>query len=149
MRVCVLMENTRSSPVYCAEHGLSLYLETGGHKVLFDAGQSGAFAENAQKMGVDLAAVDAAVLSHGHYDHGGGLRAFLAVNDHAPVYCSRYAFDEHRNAAGKDIGLDPALAASPRLRYTGGCCRLAPGLTLYNVAARPGLFPIVSAGRGL
>ena len=93
MKVVTLMENTVCREGFRCEHGLSLYLETGNHKILFDAGQSAAFAENAEKLGVDLSKVDFAVLSHGHYDHGGGLGKFLQIHPKAPVYVSRYAFE--------------------------------------------------------
>ncbi len=88
-----------------AEHGLSLYLETGESKMLFDMGQSDAFVANARSLNVNLAAIDFAVLSHGHYDHGGGLRAFFNTNDHAPVYISRHAFEKHGNTSGGISGL--------------------------------------------
>ena len=101
------MENTASRPDVTAEHGLSLLIEAGGHAVLFDMGQSEAFADNAQKMGVDLNRVDAAVLSHGHYDHGGGLGRFFRENDHAPVYMHAQAFEPHYSHE-RFIGLNPA-----------------------------------------
>ena len=81
MIVKVLSENTTSSEKFESEHGLSLYIETGTHKVLFDTGSSDLFAKNAEKMGVDIASVDLAVISHGHYDHGGGLKTFLGINN--------------------------------------------------------------------
>jgi 7,8-dihydropterin-6-yl-methyl-4-(beta-D-ribofuranosyl)aminobenzene 5'-phosphate synthase len=56
------------------EHGLSFFLETGSHRILFDTGQSGAFIENAEQLRVDLRKLTHVVLSHGHYDHSGGLR---------------------------------------------------------------------------
>ena len=64
MKLVTLMENTSCREDICFEHGLSLYLETAGHRILFDAGQSAAFAENAGVLDVDLTAVDFAVLSH-------------------------------------------------------------------------------------
>lgn len=93
MIIKVLVENSTKDPCLQAEHGLSLYMECGPHRILFDMGQTDAFRKNAEKMGVDLTKVDCAVLSHGHYDHGGGLRAFLQVNDHAPIYVHKRAFE--------------------------------------------------------
>ena len=80
MKVQVLLENTSLSEALKAEHGLSLYIETGKHKILFDMGQTDAFADNAEKMGIDLSQVDFAILSHGHYDHGGGLKYFMEIH---------------------------------------------------------------------
>ena len=68
-----------------SEHGLSLFIETEEHKILFDMGQSDAFIKNALSLGIDIAKVDIAVISHGHYDHGGGLRYFLELNRSAPI----------------------------------------------------------------
>lgn len=132
MRIVTLMENTACREDLAAEHGLSLYIETGDHKLLFDAGQSAAFADNAEKLGIDLSRVDLAVLSHGHYDHGGGLARFLQVNDTAPIWVTPHAFEDHCNAADKYIGLDPALRESGRIRFASDGERLSQGLTLYS-----------------
>ena len=131
MKITALVENTAADGRLGCEHGLSLYIEACGRRLLFDMGQSDLFARNAAALGVDLAAVDLAVLSHGHYDHGGGLAAFLARNAAAPVWVSPYAFEPHYHGSERYIGLDPALAASPRLRRAGQVQPLAPGLTLY------------------
>ena len=75
MKLTVLMENSAAGPVACA-HGLSLFVEAAGHRILFDAGPDGALlVRNAEALGVDLASADLAVLSHGHYDHSGGMEA--------------------------------------------------------------------------
>ena len=88
MKIVTLMENTRCREDLCCEHGLSLYMETGDHKILFDAGQSAAFGENAEILGVNLKDVDFAVLSHGHYDHGGGLGKFLQIRFENNIVCT-------------------------------------------------------------
>ncbi len=132
MNLTVLTENTTLAPSLTAEHGLSLYIETGKEKILFDMGQSDAFAQNAEKLGIDLEAVTLAVISHGHYDHGGGLERFLKINQTAPVYLSKFAFQPHFNASGKDIGLNPALQHSSRLVMVEGECPLAEGITLHT-----------------
>ncbi len=146
MKILALSENTTSDPRLGTEHGLSLYIEACGKKILFDTGQGDLFAENAAVLGVDLAAVDLAVISHGHYDHGGGIARFLKENRKAPVYVSSYAFERHFNAAGKDIGLDPALQGDVRIRPAGDRTELAPGITLLSRGGRPWLFPLQTGG---
>ena len=130
MKITSLLENTTHRSDMLVEHGLSLYIETQEHKILFDMGQTDLFARNAEVLGVDLSAVDLAILSHGHNDHGGGLAAFLKINPAAPVYVHRDAFLPHFNGVGKDIGLDPALSTHPRIRFTEDRTELAEGLTL-------------------
>lgn len=141
MKVWTLMENTACRHDLAAEHGLSLYIETKDHRILFDTGQSGAFADNADKMGIDLSRVDLMVLSHGHYDHGGGLFRFLERNTFAPIYLSRHALEPHYNGQHKYIGLDPALAACGRLVFTGAREEIGDGLTLLSCNERQRPFP--------
>ncbi|MEN8165537.1 MAG: MBL fold metallo-hydrolase [Acidobacteriota bacterium] len=88
MRISVLVENSGSDDRkdLSPEFGLSLHIENNGQNILFDTGTSGVFADNAEKMGIDIGAVTVAVLSHHHFDHGGGLARFLEVNNHAKVY---------------------------------------------------------------
>lgn len=88
MRITSLVENNRlpDRPDLLAEHGVSLHVQHAGTSLLFDTGASEAFAHNAERLGIDLSQVDLAVISHHHYDHGGGLARFLRENDHAPIY---------------------------------------------------------------
>lgn len=72
MRIITLIENTPGAPGCVHEHGLCLYIETARHTLLMDTGATGAFADNAATLGLDLTRVDTVVLSHGHYDHAGG-----------------------------------------------------------------------------
>ena len=136
MKVVTLMENTACREELRSEHGLSLYIETETHKILFDAGQSAAFVENAEMLSVDLKSVDFAVLSHGHYDHGGGLGKFLEVNERASVYVGSHAFEPHYSANGY-IGLDGNLQKNSRIRFVAEETALAEGITLHRLEAMP------------
>ena len=80
VKIIVLLENTKDSPDLKCRHGLSLYAETEAHKILFDMGPDELFLKNAGALGVDIADVDIAVISHGHIDHCGGLKYFLEKN---------------------------------------------------------------------
>lgn len=129
MKITVLAENTSKNnlPV---EHGLSLYIELKDKTILFDTGQSALFAHNAEKLGVDLKKVDILILSHGHYDHGGGIKTFLEINKTAPVYMSKYAFEPHFNGE-KYIGLDESIERD-RIIFTDGIKKIGDNLTLYS-----------------
>lgn len=130
MRIWVLMENSALDDRFVAEHGLSLYIEANGKRILFDAGQTDAFAHNAQSLGVDLSSVDLCVLSHGHYDHSGGLMRFLEINSHAPVYMHRRAVEPHYNGTVKYIGVSESLIGHPRVAYTEDSLDLGAGMLL-------------------
>lgn len=145
MIVTVLSENTTSSKMLGSEHGLSLYIETETHKILFDTGASSLFAENAEKLGVDLTKVDLAVISHGHYDHGGGLKTFLNINSKAKIYLQQKAFEQHyANRPGGTkayIGLDEALTLNERFIYCSDRLTIDQELTLFSGVPAKRLIP--------
>lgn len=99
MEITVLIENLGSDKLTC-EHGLALHIRFRGRSILLDTGSSGAFADNAKALGVDLAGVDFAVLSHGHYDHADGLRSFFATNETTPMLVRRGALGAHYSMRG-------------------------------------------------
>ncbi len=146
MKITVLAENTAVSPDYGAEHGLSLFIETDNHKILFDMGQTALFADNADKLGITLADVDFAVLSHGHYDHGGGLEKFLEINQTAPVYLSKYAFEPHYNGNEKYIGLDVSLSQNPRFVYTDEETKISNNLILFSCNSKKKNYALIDSG---
>lgn len=88
MKICMLIDNRRVNDSFHEEHGLSIYIEFENKKILFDTGNSGLFLENAATLGIDIADIDFAVISHAHKDHSGGLYNFLTLNTKAPVYMS-------------------------------------------------------------
>ena len=118
MKITALVENVSLIDEIQSEHGLSLYIETEEKKILFDMGQTDLFADNTEKLEIDLAQVDLAILSHGHYDHGGGMKRFLEINQTAPIYINRNAFGQYYNGPEKYIGLDQNLMNEPRIRWT-------------------------------
>lgn len=132
MRIIVLVENTTERSNLDTEHGLSLYIEANNHKILFDMGQSDLFEKNAYKLGVDISAVDIAVLSHGHYDHGGGIKRFLQINDKASIYISKYAFEPHYSGTEKYIGLDISINNNERLIKVNDYLKLDDGLEIFS-----------------
>jgi 7,8-dihydropterin-6-yl-methyl-4-(beta-D-ribofuranosyl)aminobenzene 5'-phosphate synthase len=136
MLVKVLVENSAISTEFGSEHGLSLYAETVGLKILMDVGQGGLFLENAEKLGVSVPDVDILILSHGHYDHGGGLAQFLAVNGKARVYAQRAAFSplysKPDDAQPRAIGLNMALEHHPQLTLLDGDYAISPELFLFS-----------------
>ena len=118
MKIYVLVENTTHKEDMLTEHGLSMYIETAEHKILFDTGCGTAFAENAERMGVNLSAADICIISHGHSDHGGGLAKFMELNENAPIYISKLGFERYFAADGREIGLDKELMKSGRFILT-------------------------------
>lgn len=141
MKITVLCENTTEKNNIIAEHGLSLYIELPDHKILFDMGQTDAFAQNAINMGIDLREADLAVLSHGHYDHGGGLKTFIDINNSAYIYLSKYSFGDHYNGNNKFIGLDKVLLNSNRLVFIEDRIKLSDNITLYSCNNRKKILP--------
>ena len=84
--ITTLVENTTSNPTLSVEHGLSFWIEHGQKHILFDTGQSDRFIQNAKALDIDLTQTDAIVLSHGHYDHTGGLSRVLGMAPKARLY---------------------------------------------------------------
>lgn len=132
MKITSLLENTSSSSEIKSEHGLSLYIETKKHNILFDMGETDLFAENAKVLGINLADADIAVLSHGHYDHGGGMSKFFEINTTAHLYANRNAFLHHYNGTEKYIGLDNTLKDNERIIFTDDEYKISEGLTLFS-----------------
>lgn len=114
MKIITLMEDTFGHNECAYEHGLSLYIETKKHHILFDTGASIKTLENAEKLGVDLKKVDIVVLSHGHYDHAGAILEFAKINSHAVIYM-RENVDNDYYHGNKYIGIDKDIMNLPQI----------------------------------
>ena len=139
IRITVLVENTAQGAGILAEHGLAYWIEWDGKKVLFDTGQGNVLANNAYRLGIPLHEAETIVLSHGHYDHTGGLPEALKTNRLATVYAHPAVF-AHKYARKTDgsarkIGLPDATetvlrSLHNRLVYTDQPTPVAGRLTV-------------------
>lgn len=139
MIIHCLVDNRTNNNKLGTEHGLSLFIITDKRTILFDTGASGLFVTNAHKLGINLEAVDTAILSHGHYDHGGGIKQFFKVNKQAKIYIQKDAvgnFYSQRADGMQYIGLDKELIDNPRIIAIEGRKELGDGLSLFAIIKR-------------
>lgn len=134
MKIRILTENTVYRRGLLGEHGLSLLIEANGKKILFDTGQSDVYIKNAKRLKEDLSDLDGIVLSHGHYDHCGGMEFFPQMEQCPPLYVRKGAFQDKRHCkAGKYeiIGIDWQQEDYPgQIIETGNRHDLGDGFTL-------------------
>lgn len=134
MKVTCLIENTTKRSDLIAEHGLSLNIRTNSYNILMDTGATGDFVKNAKLLGIDISEVDMCFLSHGHYDHGGGLNAFLEANDKADIYMSPRAFGRYYHLKGDRnhyIGLED-FADKSRFIFVKDITEFHSGISAFN-----------------
>lgn len=130
----ILVDNVTQSALQ-AEWGLAVYIEYRGHKLLLDTGASGRFIDNAAAMGIDLGQVEFGVLSHAHYDHADGMKAFFQHNASAPFYLRRGAQENCYKKDGlfpKYIGIHKGYLSQfqDRIIFADGDFQVIPGLWL-------------------
>ncbi|MBQ8877960.1 MAG: MBL fold metallo-hydrolase [Lachnospiraceae bacterium] len=144
MKIVTLMENTPGQADCLFEHGLSIYVETAKHKLLVDTGASDKFLNNAEILGVDLQEADTLILSHGHYDHAGGILPFALRNDKADIYLQKSAMDAfyHKDEEQERyIGIAPEISKLPKVKLMEGNYRIDEELFLFTGVTKRRLWP--------
>ncbi len=152
MRIINLVENELGDSGCEASHGLSFYIETENHKLLFDSSPSELVLRNAEKLGVDLKTVDTVILSHGHYDHSGGILPFVEINPRAKIYMQHNAGGEYYAFDGEEkgyryIGIDKKILSLPQLQLLKGDTKLDDELQFFTVDERA--YPLPSTNKRL
>lgn len=136
MRIVNLIENTPGIPGCEYEHGLSFYIETKKHRLLVDSGATDLFLHNAGILGIEPRSVDLMILSHGHYDHAGGILAFSRVNPDARIYMKASAGKDYyhlkKNGEEKYIGIDKEILKLEQCVFVQGDLEIDEELFLYT-----------------
>lgn len=134
MKIINLVEDTKGGSCL-HEHGLSFYIETEKHKLLFDSGATDMFLHNADVLGIDLTQADTFILSHGHYDHAGGLTAFAAVNPKAAIYLKDTVDGDYYHISPQSeryIGIDKSIMNLPQIIRVRGDLEIDGELFLFT-----------------
>jgi 7,8-dihydropterin-6-yl-methyl-4-(beta-D-ribofuranosyl)aminobenzene 5'-phosphate synthase len=133
LRLTTLVENTARGRGILAEHGFSLLAEYNGRKILFDTGQGRALKANAARLSIGLDDIDAIALSHGHYDHTGGLRT-LESADRAPIFTHPDAllpkYSRHADGSVHKIGMSSFDAVWRNYEFNRDCREIFKGFFL-------------------
>ena len=135
MKATVLVDNN-TKDLLKPEWGLSILVETNGHKILLDTGTTGIFVENAESMGIDLESVDFGVLSHAHFDHADGMEAFFDRNTKARFYLRKNTLENCYSKKGGTelhyIGIREGYLErfSDRICFVDGDVEIAPNVWL-------------------
>ena len=130
-KITTLVENCSYKRSLRGEHGLSLYIETPKHKILFDTGASDLFIHNAHALNIDLKQVNYLILSHGHNDHTGGLRDFMELNQTARIVCKKEIFDPKFKDNRENGIKDTNLLDQSRFLYINSIIELVPGIFIF------------------
>ena len=136
MKITVLVENTARRPGLITEHGLGLYIDWSGGTMMMDFGHKGAIVPNAEALGIDLTRPTMGVLSHGHFDHSGGILAFRKKNPAMPIYVQKEAFGDYwasrLDGTHEYIGLDSTLREDGHIHPVTGVTELGGGALLFD-----------------
>lgn len=135
IKITVLCENSvGTTNGLTGEWGLAMLVEVAGKRILFDTGENGRLLNNAAALGIDLHSADVLVMSHGHYDHAGGMRDFLRYRGRIPVYAHpdfftvRYSSLPRERYIGVPYREEELVSLGADFVFSRGPVELAPGV---------------------
>lgn len=146
MKIVTLLENEPGTAGIPGEHGLGLYVETGRHRLISDTGASDLTWQNARALGIDVSLTDTIIISHGHYDHAGGVMTLASLAPCADIYMRRGSDGDFFHG-DKYIGIDKRIISLPRLCLTDGNTVIDDELFLFT--GTDGKRPIPEGNREL
>jgi 7,8-dihydropterin-6-yl-methyl-4-(beta-D-ribofuranosyl)aminobenzene 5'-phosphate synthase len=148
-KITILVNNLAPDGLQC-EHGLAFWIEYNGKHILFDTGQTNLIEKNAEQMGINLTNTDTVILSHGHYDHTGGIPSVFAASQNATLYLHPKAMDlkySQKPNRVKTIGMSDAtkgivnsMAAKGKTVMTDLPTEVFPGLFVTGTIPRKTIF---------
>lgn len=144
IKIVTLMEDNLCEKGLVAEHGLSVYVETAKHKLLIDTGQSDKTWDNARQKGIDLKSIDTIILSHGHYDHSGGLMTFASLNPDALIYLRSNVGGDYyscKEDGEKYIGINKDILKIPNIQLVSENIKIDEELSLFTGVKPNRLWP--------
>jgi len=145
IRITVLVENSVNLRGLRAEHGLAFHIQAGRHQLLFDTGQSDLLLQNARQLQLDLRGLEAVILSHGHYDHTGGLKVVNELAPDARIYLHPAAlspkFAGHPDGTSRPAGMNEenvkvVRAATRSVTWTQSATEVVDGIFVTGEIAR-------------
>ena len=145
MKIITIIENTSLRSDICPEHGLSVYIETEKHKIISDTGASPLTWQNAKNIGLDVSKADTVIISHGHFDHAGGLMSLAKIAPQADVYMQKSALGNFCHGE-KYIGIDPKIRELPKLHLINGDVKIDDEISLFSDIKGRRLWPQSNIG---
>jgi len=135
-KLTVLVDNQATIPGMSIQHGLSIWLESGASRILFDTGLDSIFMENALALDIQVTTATHLLLSHGHYDHTGGVPELLNQGAHPTLVIGPEAWNQRRSTHPIGINWSPEILGDLTVIINRNAYNIEPGIIAINIGSR-------------